>query len=248
MNQPRDYDAELRDSAARKYAYGFDLDVMHPFMVRSFQPFFNKGNLLELGCYEGRFTERLAPFFNDITCVEASAEAARVAAGRLGSAAKILNARFEDAVLPARYDNIVLTHVLEHLDDPVMVLGRIHREWLSDTGRLFLVCPNANAPSRQIAVKMGLISHNAAVTPAEAEHGHRRTYALDTLERDVTAAGLRVVHRSGIFFKALANFQWDRLLQTDIISKEYLEGCFALGQQYPDLCASIFLVCERGDA
>ena len=93
---------------------------------------------------------------------------------------------------------------------------------------------------------MGLITHNAAVTPAEAEHGHRRTYSLDTLERDAVAAGLKVVHRSGIFFKALANFQWDRLLQTDIISKEYLEGCYKLGQQYPDLCSSIFLVCERG--
>ena len=60
------------------------------------------------------------------------------------------------------------------------------------------------------------------------------------------AAGLRVVHRSGIFFKALANFQWDRLLKTDIISKEYLEGCYQLGQVYPDLCSSIFLMCERG--
>ena len=37
-----------------------------------------------------------------------------------------------------------------------------------------------------------------------------------------------------------------RLLQTDIISKEYLEGCYKLGHLYPDLCSSIFLVCERG--
>ena len=50
------------------------------------------------------------------------------------------------------------------------------------------------------------------------------------------------------FFKALANFQWDRLLQTDIVSQEYLEGCYKLGQQYPDLCSSIFLMCERRDA
>ena len=103
-------------------------------------------------------------------------------------------------------------------------------------------------PSRQIAVKMGLISHNTAVTPAEAAHGHRCTYSFDTLERDAVSAGLTVVHRSGIFFKALANFQWDSILKTDIISKEYLEGCYKLGQQYPDLCASIFLVCGKGDS
>ncbi|MFN7695248.1 MAG: hypothetical protein ACK5O3_14530, partial [Burkholderiales bacterium] len=55
-----------------------------------------------------------------------------------------------------------------------------------------------------------------------------------------------VLHRSGIFFKAMANFQWDRLLKTDIISPAYLDGCYALGQQYPDLCSSIYLVCESG--
>ena len=128
----------------------------------------------------------------------------------------------------------------------ISVRKKINDEWLSDKGRFFLVCPNANAPSRQIAVKMGLINHNSAVTNAEHAHGHRITYSLDTLERDVTAAGLKVIYRSGIFFKALANFQWDKLLKTDIISPEYLEGCYQLGQQYPDLCSSIFLLCEKG--
>lgn len=242
----RDYNTECQDTEARKYAYDFDLEVMHPYMVRSFQPFFRPGSLLELGSYRGDFTARLVPHFADITCVEASDEAMGIARERLSGRASFVHARFETVQLPRRYDNILLTHVLEHLDDPIAVLRRINEEWLAEGGRLFLVCPNANAPSRQIAVKMGLISHNAAVTPAEAEHGHRITYALDTLERDAVRAGLRVVHRSGIFFKALANFQWDRLLQTDIVSPEYLDGCYMLGQQYPELCASIFLLCESG--
>ena len=242
----RDYDAEARDAAGHKYAYGFDFDVMHPYMLRSFEPFFRPGNVLELGSFRGDFTRRLLARFDDVTCVEASDAALADARQALGGRATFVHALFEDAALPRRYDNIVMTHVLEHLDDPVRVLRRVNEEWLADGGRFFLACPNANAPSRQIAVKMGLIPHNAAVTPAEAEHGHRCTYALDTLERDAVAAGLRVLHRSGIFFKALANFQWDRLLQTDIITPQYLEGCFQLGQQYPDLCSSIYLVCERG--
>ena len=247
MKSKRDYNVEIKDTNDHKYAYGFDFDVMHPFMVKAFEPFFNKGSLLELGSFKGDFTQRFLPYFDDVTCVEASDVAIEEARKKLGDKVKFVNALFEKATLPKRYDNIVLTHVLEHLDDPVLVLKRINNEWLAEGGRFFLVCPNANAPSRQIAVKMGLISHNAAVTPAEAEHGHRCTYTLDTLERDAVAAGLKVVHRSGIFFKALANFQWDRLLQTDIISKEYLEGCYKLGQQYPDLCSSIFLMCERGE-
>ena len=246
MNTSRNYNKELKDTADHKYAYNFDFDVMHRFMIQSFEPFFRKGNCLELGSFKGDFTRRLTPLFTDITCVEASDEAIEMAKNEFGSKLKFIHSLFETATLPEKYDNIILTHVLEHLDNPVSVMKRINDEWLSDTGRFFLVCPNANAPSRQIAVKMGLITHNSAITPAEAEHGHRITYSLDTLERDAKAAGLKVVHRSGIFFKALANFQWDRLLNTDIISEEYLQGCFQLGQVYPDLCSSIFLMCEKG--
>jgi 2-polyprenyl-3-methyl-5-hydroxy-6-metoxy-1,4-benzoquinol methylase len=247
MDTKRDYNAEIRNTEGHNYAYGFDFDVMHPFMIKSFEPFFQNGSLLELGSFKGDFTRRFLPYFNDITCVEASDVAIEEARKKLGDKVKFVNSLFEDAVLPKRYENIVLTHVLEHLDNPVLVLKRVNKEWLSESGRLFLVCPNGNAPSRQIAVKMGLITHHAAVTLAEAEHGHRCTYTFDTLERDAVAAGLKVIYRSGIFFKALANFQWDRLLQTDIISQEYLEGCYKLGQHYPDLCSSIFLMCERGD-
>jgi 2-polyprenyl-3-methyl-5-hydroxy-6-metoxy-1,4-benzoquinol methylase len=246
MSTGRDYDDEMRDNEGRRYAYGFDFDVMHPFMIRAFKPFFNPGNVLELGSFKGDFTRRLLSFFADVTCVEASDAALAEARRRLQGNIQFVNSTFEAATLPRRYDHIVMTHVLEHLDDPIGVLRRVNSEWLEQGGRLFLACPNGNAPSRQIAVKMGLISHNCAVTQAEAEHGHRRTYTLDTLERDATAAGLNVVYRTGIFFKALANFQWDRLLQTDIVSTEYLEGCYQLGQHYPDLCASIFLLCERG--
>lgn len=250
MCEQRDYNKEFEDGHRpenEKYAYSFDFDVMHSYMIRSFEPFFKPGRLLELGSYRGDFTKRFFPYFEDVICVEASDAAAEKAESRFDERVTIVNDRFESAALSGKFENIVMTHVLEHLDDPVSVLRRVNEEWLSCEGRFFLVCPNANAPSRQIAVKMGLISHNCAVTPAEREHGHRCTYTLDTLERDAVSAGLKVVYRSGIFFKALANFQWDRLLQTDIISPEYLEGCYQLGQLYPDLCSSIFLLCERGE-
>ncbi len=241
----RDYNQELKDTSDHKYAYNFDFDVMHHYMIESFKHHFVKGNCLELGSFKGDFTKRLIPYFDDITCVEASDEAIEISKQNLKGNITYFNSLFETVELPKKYDNIILTHVLEHIDDPVGLLSRIKNEWLSDEGKLFVVCPNANAPSRQIAVKMGLITHNSAITPAEAEHGHRITYSLDTLERDASEGGLNVIYRSGIFFKALANFQWDQLLNTDIISKEYLDGCFQLGQQYPDLCSSIMLICKK---
>ena len=152
MSSPRNYNKESKDTQGHKYAYNFDFEVMHPFMIRAFEPFFRKGNLLELGSFRGDFTKRLLGRFENITCVEASDEAAAAAARELGSRVKIIHLSFKSVRLPERYDNILLTHVLEHLDDPVDTLRRVNEEWLSEEGRLFLVCPNAHAPSRQIAV------------------------------------------------------------------------------------------------
>jgi 2-polyprenyl-3-methyl-5-hydroxy-6-metoxy-1,4-benzoquinol methylase len=130
MNTQRDYDLEMRDSQERRYAYGFDFDVMHPFMIRSFIPFFTAGSVLELGSFKGDFTRRLLPYFGDVTCVEASEAALAEARQRLPAEVKFVNSTFEAAALPQRYDHVVMTHVLEHLDDPVGVLKRINREWL----------------------------------------------------------------------------------------------------------------------
>ena len=58
---------------------------------------------------------------------------------------------------------------------------------------------------------------------------------------------MRVESRGGIFFKPFANFQFDRMLQQAIIDERYLEGCYALGMQQPDLTASIYMVCSRGE-
>jgi 2-polyprenyl-3-methyl-5-hydroxy-6-metoxy-1,4-benzoquinol methylase len=239
----RDYNEEHRDGA-RKYAYDFDT-VLRGYMMRTLAPFLRPGRALELGCYTGDVTELIAQQYADLTVVEASDELIVATRRRLGGRAAFVHSTFETAVLDGRFDAVFLMHTLEHLDDPRVVLGRI-REWLSDTGRLFVVVPNANAPSRQIAVQMGLIPYNSAITEGERAHGHRKTYSLDTLEREVVDAGLDIVHRGGIFFKPLANYQFDQLIGGSVVTQDYLEGCYRLGMHYPDLCASVYVVCERG--
>jgi 2-polyprenyl-3-methyl-5-hydroxy-6-metoxy-1,4-benzoquinol methylase len=238
----RDFNREYQDGAS-KYAYDFD-SVLRRYMLRTLEPFFQDGPALEMGCYQGEVTAMLARRFSDLTVIEASSELMAEALRRVGPDVRFVNALFEDADIEGPFESVFLMHTLEHVDDAARVLARVNR-WLSPTGRLFVVVPNANAPSRQIAVHMGLITHSSAVTDAEREHGHRRTYSLDTLERDVLDGGLRVLHRGGIFFKPLANYQFDALIGGDVISEAYLEGCYRLGMRYPDLCASIYLVCAK---
>jgi 2-polyprenyl-3-methyl-5-hydroxy-6-metoxy-1,4-benzoquinol methylase len=239
----RNFNQEYQDTKDRKYAYDFDY-VLRDYMLKEFTPYF-KGKALELGCYKGEFTTSLLEYFHDLTVVEASSNLIEEARRNTRDKAKFIHGRFEDTELEEKFDAIFLMHTLEHLDDPDLVLKKINH-WLSDKGTLFLVLPNAHAASRLIAVEMGLIDFPTAVTEGEREHGHRRTYNLETLRSEVLNAGLQVKKEGGIFFKPFANFQFDKLMNTDIIDQAYLDGCYELGKSYPDLCASIYLLCGKG--
>jgi len=241
----RDYNKEYADLNNRQYAYDFDY-ILRDYMIRQLSPLFPKGAVLEMGCYKGEFTKKLISFFDDITVIEAASELVDECKQKLPNNISFINQCFEETQLDKKFDAVFLVHTLEHLDDPGLVLKKINH-WLTPNGKLFLVVPNANAASRQIAVKMDLISHNTAVTEGEKAHGHRCSYTLDTLYRDATQSGLDVIQQGGIFFKPFANFQFDRLIAEKIIDRRYLDGCYQLGMQYPELCASIFVVCKKGE-
>jgi 2-polyprenyl-3-methyl-5-hydroxy-6-metoxy-1,4-benzoquinol methylase len=241
----RDLNKEFADTETRKYAYDFDYR-MHDYMLRAFQPNLPPGRALELGCYHGAFTERLAKIYSDLTVVEGASDLIDVARTRVGQDVRFVLSRFEDFEPAERFDAAFLIHTLEHVEDSVTLLRRIG-SWLTPGGRLFVAVPNAYAASRQIAVAMGLIPYATAVTDGEARHGHCRTYCKETLQGDVGAAGLRIVDEGGILFKPLANFQFDRALKDKIVGDDYLNGCFELGKTYPELCASIYVVCSSGE-
>lgn len=245
----RNYNEEFADSddepAGRKYSYDFDFDVMHRFMLRASDPFIHSDDVLELGSYKGDFTLKLLEKYRQVTCVEASSSAVAIARDRVGDAVKTFCCTFEECDLDQKFSAVFLTHVLEHIEDSIGLLMKIRDRWLSDDGVLIVIVPNAHAASRQIANYMGIVHGCESVTVAERKQGHVRTYTLDSLTSDCTMAGLRIVDRKGIFFKALANFQWDEVIRRNIVSEEYLDACYKLGFKFPELCSSIMVVCKR---
>lgn len=238
----RNHNLEYGDGERRKYAYDFDA-IIRKYLLRTLAPYFARsGATLELGCYKGDMTQQMLDYFATITVVEAASELAAIVRQRFPGRVTVITAAFDDVRLDAAYDNIFLVHALEHLDHPVETLARI-RGWLTPAGRVFVAVPNANALSRQIAVSMGLVEFNAAVTPAEAAHGHRRTYSMDLLLFQLRSAGYRIDDHGGILLKPLANFQFDQAIAQGIVDDAYLDACHKLAKTYPDLSASLFAVC-----
>ena len=84
----RDLNTEFADTDDRKYAYDFDYR-MHDYMLRTFKPNLPAGRALEMGCYHGMFTERLAKIFDDLTVVEGASDLIEVASKRVGPKASI---------------------------------------------------------------------------------------------------------------------------------------------------------------
>lgn len=245
LNKKRDLEKEGVAPVGRKYLYNFDV-AMYDYIIRTLKPFFREGPALELGCYKGVFTQKLSGLFSDLTAIDGSVEAVeqtREAAPRV----LVKQAMIEKYSSDKKYNNIFLMHTLEHVDDAVVALKNI-RTLLSDNGRLFIVVPNANALSRQIAVEMGILAETESVASWERAVGHQRTYISATLFTDISAAGLVEETSGGVFVKPLCNAQFDELGRDDkIVTPAYREACYRLSVRHPHLCASLYSVCGRGE-
>jgi 2-polyprenyl-3-methyl-5-hydroxy-6-metoxy-1,4-benzoquinol methylase len=225
----------LQDKAIRRLA------------VRTFEPYLSRdGRGMQMGYSEGIDTELLAARVARLEVVEGCRAFIEDGERRGLPNVGFRHAMFEDLALAtdeAPFDYVFANYVLEHVLDVPQVLGRV-RGVLKPGGLLFVVVPNARALSRQLAVHMGLLPEVKALTEHDHSHGHRRVYDRVSLDRDVEAAGFRIIAQGGLMLKILADFQLNRLFKDGILEEAHIDGLYRLGLEYPDLCGSLFAVCR----
>jgi 2-polyprenyl-3-methyl-5-hydroxy-6-metoxy-1,4-benzoquinol methylase len=146
---------------------------------------------------------------------------------------------FESFAPDEPFDAVLALHVLEHVDDPVALLGHI-AGWLRPGGVLVAVTPNKESIHRQLAVKMGLHQRLDDLSPRDHLVGHQRVYDLAGLHEDLLAGGFAPERDFGYFVKPLSNGQmldW---------SPEVLEGLNRLSDVVPPwLLANIGVAARR---
>ena len=213
--------------------------------VRSFKPYMRAhGNALEFGCCDGFMSGLIAPLCDTLTVIDGSKSFIEMAKRRTPANVEFVHTLFEDYAPGRKFDYIFATYVLEHVGDAVNFL-KLAGSLLHEHGLLFLVVPNARAFSRQLARHMGLLESLYALTPNDINHGHRRVYDRITLTRDIEAASLHQLSQGGLLLKLLADFQMDKLIDTDILGEAQQEGLYKMGLEYPDLAGSLFSVCSK---
>jgi 2-polyprenyl-3-methyl-5-hydroxy-6-metoxy-1,4-benzoquinol methylase len=197
-------------------------------------------SILEMGPAEGVMTELLVATGKKLTLVEGSGLFCDALRRRFPQA-NIIHALFEEFQQNELFDNIILGHVLEHVEDPVDILSRA-RQWLKPgVGRLFAAVPNARSLHRQAAVIMGLLKEEHELNDMDRHHGHRRVYDPASLRADFQRAGLHIDIFGGYWIKPLSNAQIEASWTPDMV-----EAFMELGERYPDIAGEIYAVATRG--
>ncbi len=202
-----------------------------------FKRFLKAGTILELGPAEGIMTEYLYKLHRPLTLVDGSEVFCKELAKKFPKA-EVVNALFEDFKPNKKYDNIILGHVLEHVEDPVAILENV-KQLLQPGGIILSAVPNSRSLHRQAAVMMGLLKGEDAMSELDIHHGHRRIYSPELFRQHFLQAGLSVVHYGGYWLKPVSNGQihasW---------SKEMLYAFLQLGERYPDIAGEIYVIAK----
>ncbi len=147
---------------------------------------------------------------------------------------------FERFATEERFDLIEMGFVLEHVDDPEALLKR-YRELLRPLGALAIAVPNARSLHRLIGHAAGLLDDVQRLSAEDHALGHQRYFDLAALDALVSACGLAVERREGIFLKPLTTGQLERL----DLPPAVLEALFRVGVELPGIANAIYVEAVR---
>jgi 2-polyprenyl-3-methyl-5-hydroxy-6-metoxy-1,4-benzoquinol methylase len=193
------------------------------------------GKLLELGVGHGYSSLVLSPHFEKHTIVEGSKEIITAfLQNKQEGSVEIVHAFFEEYVADSLYDVIVMGFILEHVEDPGLVLKRF-AQFLSPEGKIYITVPNAYALNRRLGHLAGLLDDCFAMSASDLALGHRRTFSTDTLRALVEKQGLRVEYMEGLLLKPITTAQIQELK----MSEEVMQAMLQVGIEYPELSVAI---------
>jgi SAM-dependent methyltransferase len=209
-------------------------------LIRRFSSFLGKGLIMGFG--HGGLVEHFKNIFSELIIVEGSKylHDACIEEFRTYQNISCFNSYFETFELPIkdRVDVILGNHVLEHVDDPVKVLGKT-RGWLKETGCAIFSVPNAKSLHRRIGVEMKKLKTIYELNENDDLIGHQRIYDQKSLLRDVTSAGYEIVESGGYDLKLVSQKQMSDL------SQDLIKAIFQVSRHCPpDICANLYVVCK----
>jgi SAM-dependent methyltransferase len=217
--------------------YDFDNEILltwYPKRIMSLSPPDAK-SILELGLGHGFSTSLFAPHFKRHVVLDGSLAVIENFKKRYPDCrAEIVETFFEEYNTEERFDIIVLGFILEHVDDPILILKRF-KKFLKPDGKIYTAVPNAEVLNRRLGHLAGLLSDMQKLSENDILLGHKRYYTVNTLTEDAYLAGYEIEKIEGIYLKPLTTNQ---LISLNL-DKRIIQSLCEVGIEYPELSCGL---------
>jgi len=144
---------------------------------------------------------------------------------------------FEEADFGQVFDAIEMGFVLEHVDDPGLILRRF-RDFLKPDGVLFVSVPNARSLHRLLGHAAGFLQDPYALSRYDLELGHKRYFDSESIAELVRASGYTLLDKFGLVLKPLTTAQLQQLALGECIERALID----VGYDHPDIANGILLL------
>ncbi|MBA4243158.1 MAG: class I SAM-dependent methyltransferase [Pseudomonas sp.] len=194
-------------------------------------------SLLELGLGHGYTTALFNRHFQRHVVLEGSSVVIDLFRENYpGLNIELVEGYFEHFVSSEQFDVVMMGFILEHVDDPGLILRRF-RDNLRPGGSLYVAVPNAKSLNRRLGLAMGKIADIYELNANDHALGHQRQFCRDTLKALLQAEGYRVTWEEGIYLKPLPL----GYMQTMPEFEDNLQAMCEVGVDFPDLCVGLLM-------
>ena len=202
-----------------------------------------KDSLLELGLGHGITASRFAGKFRRYVVLDGSEKVIQRFKAVYPSEVQkieIVKTFFETFQPIEAFQNILMGFVLEHVDDPAIILDRF-KPLLRADGSLFITVPNAEALNRRYGYEAGILADMTELSEFDRASGHKRNWGIARWQELIKSSGYMIEKCEGLFLKPITTQQ----LLTLNLSESILQAMCKVGVDYPELCLGILMKCKR---
>jgi len=216
--------------------YDFDNEILLTwYPQRIIEKSDSASSVLELGLGHGYTANIFSNFFDRHVVLEGSPAVIQNFKQRSPECkAQIVETYFEEFASKEKFDVIVMGFILEHVDDPFVIIDRF-KDFLAPGGRMFLAVPNAEVLNRRLGYLAGILGDLNTLSENDLLLGHKRYYTLTTLSEEVERAGYKIDKMEGIYLKPFTTSQMISLN----LDEQVIRALCEVGVDYPELSCGI---------
>ena len=189
MNIKNKLDSKLEAYQGR-FIYEFDNQIQMNWYPKRIINYSEKSaSAIELGLGHGITTDLFSKYFEKYTVIDASpAVINNFRKGFPNCEVNIIDGYFETFKSDEKFDIIIMGFVLEHVDNPDVVLEH-YKQFLAPGGKIFVTVPNAEVLNRRLGHITGDLPDILKLSDHDHVCGHQRYYTLKTITDQINSHG-----------------------------------------------------------